>query len=150
MDGNALVAALGQETAASVRGYRERVLREAARRGLRLDDRGGVREATLLGIRLAFGFCRDRPELTGRTLSWGPAHGWSLSHRTAGGPPAHYAGPGATPRCLVPEPADVVEWAVGEPAGSASPPRGVELDDDPVAIRRLLRFARRAEAPAAP
>ena len=145
MDGNALVAALGQDTAAAVRGYRERVLREAAHRGLRLDDRGGAREATLLGIRLAFGFSPGRPELTGRTLSWGPAHGWALSHPSAGGPLAHYAGPGATPRCLVPEPAEVVDWACAEPVGPARPPRGVELDDDPVAIRRLLLFARRGE-----
>ena len=45
------------------------------------------------------------------------------------------------PLDLVPTPADVLYRLTGEARGSKVPPLDVELDDDPAAIRRLLRFA---------
>ena len=73
--------------------------------------------------------------------TWGPARGWSSSHRTASGPLRSYAGPAAAPSDLVPTPQQVLDWASTDVRGAAAPPVGVELDDDPVVIRRLLDFA---------
>jgi hypothetical protein len=41
----------------------------------------------------------------------------------------------------VPTPADVLYRLTGGARGSKVPPLDVDLDDDPVAIHRLLRFA---------
>ncbi|WP_214371450.1 hypothetical protein [Pseudonocardia sp. H11422] len=72
-----------------------------------------------------------------------PAHGWSLS-RTAARPPLHYyAGPQATPLHLVPTAPEVLQWATAERDGPVTEhptPPGVELDDDPEAVHRLLGF----------
>lgn len=149
MNNDALVAALGMDAVAAVHGYRRLVVAEAERRGLRLVSEAlseTVRDCAHahiidpIDIRLSFRHCPGRPELAGRVLCWGPAHGWSVSHRTANAPLAHYAGPGAAPLLLVPTAPEVVVWATGQTAGPATPPTGVELDDDPEAIRRLLGF----------
>ena len=149
MNNDALVAALGRDAVAAVQGYRRLVVAEAARRGLRLVSKAlseimwDCAQAHIIDpidIRLSFRHCPDRPELAGRVLCWSPAHGWSVSHRTANAPLAHYAGPGATPLLLVPTAPEVVVWAAGEIDGPTTPPPGVELDDDPLAIRRLLGF----------
>lgn len=147
MNNDALVAALGRDAAIAVRAYRLHVIREAERRGLRLveeavpDAAQGFAEARTvdpIDIRLTFLHCPGHAELAGRRLRWSPEHGWSLSHRAANAPLAYYAGPQATPLLLVPPAQDVVDWAIGEFDGPARPPVGVELDDDPEAIRRLL------------
>ncbi|MHA6793814.1 hypothetical protein ACVGVM_09910 [Pseudonocardia bannensis] len=149
MNNDALVAALGVDAVAAVNGYRLHVISEAERRGLRLVSEvlsdvvqvsAEVRIVDPIDIRLTFLHCPGCPELAGRTLRWGPAHGWSLSHRTANAPLSYYAGPGATPLLLVPTAPEVVRWATGECDGPAAPPVGAELDDDPEAIHRLLSF----------
>ncbi|WP_142047300.1 hypothetical protein [Pseudonocardia kunmingensis] len=143
------MAALGVDAVAAVHGYRLAVLSEAGRRRLRLvsDPLSGAVQGSAepggvdpIDIRLTFLHCPGRPELAGRTLSWGPARGWSLSHRAASAPLSYYAGPGATPLHLVPPVEEVVRWATGECDGPARPPVGIELDDDPEAVRRLLSF----------
>ena len=92
MNNDALVAALGMDAVAAVHGYRRLVLAEAERRGLRLVSEALseiVRDCAQahiidpIDIRLSFRHCPGRPELAGRVLRWGPAHGWSVSHRTA-------------------------------------------------------------------
>lgn len=148
MNNDALVAALGLDAVAAVHGYRLAVIAEADRRGLCLvsDALSGVTSipggvcvvVDPIDIRLAFIHSRSRPDLAGTMLTWGPAHGWSLSHRTASEPLCFYAGPGASPLDLVPTPAQVLDWAADDAGGAAAPPVGVELDDDPGAIRRLL------------
>lgn len=149
MNNDALVAALGADAVAAVNGYRLDVISEAERRGLRLvsEPLSDVVQVSAevpivdpIDIRLAFLHCPGRPELAGRTLRWGPAHGWSLSHRAANAPLSYYAGHGAPPLFLVPTAADVVQWATGDGDGPGKPPVGVELDDDPEAIHRLLSF----------
>ena len=150
MNNDALVAALGMDAVAAVHGYRSQVLVEAERRGLRLVSQAltevvvkvctQVHIIDPIDIRLTFRHCPGRPDLAGRTLCWNPEHGWSVSHRTAGAPLAHLAGPDAAPLQLVPTVAEVVTWAAGEFDGPSTPPVGVDLDDDPVAIRRLLGF----------
>jgi hypothetical protein len=149
MNNDALVAALGMDAVAAVHGYRRLVVAEAERRGLRLVSaalteivRDGARAHIVdpIDIRLGFRYCPGRPELAGRVLCWSPDHGWSTSHLTVNAPLAHYAGPGATPLLLVPTAPEVVVWAAGEVDGPATPPAGVQLDDDPRAIRRLLGF----------
>jgi hypothetical protein len=149
MNNDALVAALGMDAVAAVHGYRRLVLREAERRGLRLVSEALseiVRDCAQahiidpIDIRLAFQDCPGRPELGGRVLRWGPAHGWSVVRRNGNPPVSHFAGPGAGPVLLVPTAPEVVAWAAGRLTGPATPPAGVELDDDPRAIRRLLGF----------
>ena len=137
VDNDALVAALGRDAATAVAGYRERVVAEAARQGLSL--RGGPL-VDPIDIRLRIGPCRRRPWLMGRQLCWAPATGWSITHRS-GSPYAYYAGPTATPLTMVPTAVEVVRWAAGTIDGPAAPPFGVELDDDPRAIQRLLAMA---------
>lgn len=151
MDNDALVAALGPDAVAAVHGYRLAVLAEAERRGLRLvsdplsgvatTPDGGCAVIDPIDIRLTFLHSRHRPDLAGTTLAWGPARGWSASHRTASGPLRSCAGPGAAPSDLVPSPQQVLDWASSDDRGAAAPPVGVELDDDPAVIRRLLGFA---------
>jgi hypothetical protein len=48
--------------------------------------------------------------------------------------------PGASPLLLVPTAPEIVEWAIGACDGPATAPAGIELEDDPEAIRRLLSF----------
>jgi hypothetical protein len=39
---------------------------------------------------------------------------------------------------MAPTEVEVVRWAAGTIDGPAAPPFGIELDDDPLAIQRLL------------
>lgn len=155
MNNHALVAALGADAVAAVRGYRLQVISEAAQRGLQLVREArsdavqlltDVRLVDPIDIRLTFLDAPDRADLAGRLLRWCPAQGWSLSY--AGSYAGHtlpfmyYAGRHAAPLDLVPTAPEVLEWATGvldsSAAGHSAPPRGVELDDDPAAIQRLL------------
>lgn len=150
MNNDALVAALGTDAVAAVHGYRLRVISEAERRGLRLVSEplseivqlaAEVRIIDPIDIRLTFHHSDGRGDLAGRLLRWAPAHGWSLSHIATNAPLSYYAGPAAGPLHLVPHPAHVVEWAATtELDGPATPPVGIELDDHPDAIKRLLGF----------
>jgi hypothetical protein len=149
MNNDAFVAALGRDAAAAVHGYRQHVISEARRRGLRLvsealpdggQDASDADSVDPIDIRLTFLHCPGRADIAGRTLRWSPAHGWSLSHRTANAPLSYYAGPSATPLLLVPTAPEVVDWATGEFDGPATPPVGVDLDDDAEAIHRLLGY----------
>lgn len=149
MNNDALVAALGMDAVAAVHGYRKRVVAEARLHGLRLvsdplstivRDSGRALVVDPIDIRLVFRHCPGRPRLAGRVLRWGPAHGWSMAHHTAGAAAAYLAGPAATPMRLVPTAPEVVLWAGGPGEGPTAAPVGVELDDDPGAIRRLLGF----------
>ena len=137
VDNDALVAALGRDAATAVACYRELVVADATRQGLRLV---GAPIVDPIDIRLRVAPCRRRPWLAGRLLIWAPATGWSITHRT-GAPQAYYAGPSAVPLSMVPTAAEVVRWAAGAIDGPAAPPFGVELDDDPRAIQRLLAYA---------
>ncbi|HXV91663.1 MAG TPA: hypothetical protein VD813_00085 [Pseudonocardia sp.] len=150
MDNDALVAALGPDAAAAVHGYRLHVLAEPRARGLAPADEalpplveppGRAAAADPVEIRLVFGRTPARTELGGRLLRWVPATGWSASH--GGSHTTRFlAGAGARPVCLVPLPGEVVVWAAAVPLdGHRTGPVRVELDDDPVAIRRLLAFA---------
>jgi hypothetical protein len=149
MNSDALVAALGTDAVDAVHGYRLRVIAEAAQRGLRLVSEAlfeveqGAADVGIgdrLDIRLMFHHSRRHGDLAGRLLRWDAASGWALSHVTASGPLCYFAGAGATPLDLVPDPRHVVLWATGELSGPATRPRGVELDDDPEAVQRLLNF----------
>jgi hypothetical protein len=150
MNNDALVAALGMDVVAAVHGYRLAARDEAAERGIYLvsEPLSGVIDVSPgecvivdpIDIRLAFVHTSGRRGLAGRTLTWGPEYGWAISYRTASGPPCFYAGPGASPLDLIPTPPQVLDWAVGEPDGNSAPPAGVDLDEDPEAIQRLLGF----------
>ena len=150
MNNDALIAALGMDAVAAVHGYRLAVADEAAERGIYLvsEPLSGVVAVCPgvcvivdpIDIRLAFGHAGGRRGLAGRTLIWGPEHGWAISHRTAGGPLCFHAGPGASPLDLIPTPPQVLDRAVGELDGNGVPPAGVDLDEDPEAIQRLLGF----------
>ena len=137
MDNDALVAALGRDAATAVACYRERVVAEAARQGLPLR---GSPLVDPIDIRLRIGPCRRRPWLAGRQLCW-VAVDRVVDHAPGGQPYAYYAGPCATPLAMVPTAVEVVRWAAGAIDGPAAPPFGVELDDDPRAIQRLLAMA---------
>jgi hypothetical protein len=149
MNNDALVAALGMDAVAAVQGYRNAVRAEATHRGLclisePLSDVVAVPPSACMivdpiDIRLTFVHTRGS-DLAGRTLTWNPEHGWGMSHRLASGPLCFYAEPAAAPLDLVPTPPQVLDWAVGEADGSSRPPTGVDLDDDPEAIHRLLGF----------
>ena len=101
MTNNALIAALGPDAVDAVNGYRLAVLAEAERRRLCLVAEavpvdaavapGGIAGFRAIDIRLAFVYCRGRPDLAGRTLRWGPEQGWSMSHRLANRPLCYYA-----------------------------------------------------------
>ncbi|MDQ4093646.1 MAG: hypothetical protein M3143_09675 [Actinomycetota bacterium] len=169
MNSYALVAALGLDAVAAVRGYRLQVIPQAQRRGLSLVSEAlpdlvrlpaGALLVDPINIRLTFLHNPDRIDLAGRMLKWNPAQGWSLSHSGAYAPISYYAGSGATALHLVPHAAQVIEWATGDlgtpPSGGSRPPTGVELDDDPRAIQRLLGFIhphghpRKQETPSPP
>lgn len=152
----ALVAALGMDAVAAVRGYRLQVISEAERRGLRLVSQASsdiaqpstdVQPVDSLDIRLTFRLTPGRADLAGRMLRWCPAQGWSLSSTGPHPPHRYYAGPHRSPLHLVPTAPELLEWATGDldspAAGHSTPPRGVELDDDPEAIQRLLSFVDR-------
>lgn len=152
MNNDALVAALGMDAVAAVAGYRSAVISEAVRRGLRLVSGSlsdleqtavGIRIIDPLDIRLTFHRGLGRADLAGRALTWSPAHGWSLCCPPTLLPVRYYAGPGAVPLRLVPPAPDVVDWAIADLDGpaarySALPPAGVDLDDDPSALHRLI------------
>ena len=140
MNNNALVAALGSDAAAAVHGYRVAVVDEARVRGLTLRAARTSAAADPIDIRLVFA---DGPggALTGQVLTWGPERGWSIARTAADPSPRYLAGPLALPIDLVPTPADVLDRVTGGRRGSTVPPLQVELDDDPAAVRRLLRFA---------
>lgn len=151
VNNDALVAALGPDTVAAVHGYRAAVIEEAERRGLTLvseplsdvvQTSAGYVVIDPVDIRLTF---RARPGLllAGRSLRWCPAEGWSIARSRLDAPGRYLAGPGATPLELVPTPAEVIDWACAQPAGTVEPPVGVELDDDVAAIHRLLAFVDR-------
>jgi hypothetical protein len=149
MNNDALVAALGLDAVAAVHGYRLAVLTEAQRRGINLISEalsdvvpissGVCVVIDPIDIRLAF--TRDGTPLirAGAHLTWNPSEGWSLLC-PAGGPRCFFAGPAATPLDLVPEPPQLLDWATGAADGASPPPVGVDLDDDPAAICRLLAF----------
>jgi hypothetical protein len=152
MNNYALMAALGSDAVAAVHGYRLQVISEAEQRGLRLVREArsdgaqlptDVRLVDPLDIRLTFLATPGRTDLlAGRLLRWCPAQGWSLSCTGAHPPFRYYAGLHAAPLHLVPAASEVLEWATGvfdgPTAGHSAPPKGVELDDDPEAIQRLL------------
>jgi hypothetical protein len=146
MNNDALVAALGLDAVAAVHGYRLAVLVEADSRGLRV-----VSQALSEVVPVSPGVCVVTDpidirlnivgpvgtELAGGTLAWNPAQGWSLSRPDAA--PRFYAAAAAAPLDLVPTPAQVLDWATAGAVGG-DPPVGLELDDDPDAVRRLLAF----------
>ena len=138
MDNNALVAALGSDAVAAVHGYRLEVVEEARLRGLTLRSAPTGPGIDPLDIRLVFA---DGPAgaLTG-VLVWSRI----AAGRSPGTPPIRRRAtwrarrPAAGPR------ADSGRRPVPPHRRSArleAPPLDVELDDDPAAIRRLLRFA---------
>ena len=152
MNNDALVAALGMDAVAAVHSYRSAVIAEAARRGLRLAS-GSLSEVVRtavgshiidpLDIRLTVRRSRGRSDLQGRVLRWSPEHGWTLCCPPTQLPVRYYAGPGAVPLHLVPTVGNVLDWAIADgPASrySALPPDGVDLDDDPATLHRLIAF----------
>lgn len=148
MNNDALVAALGPDAVGAVHGYRLAVMAEAERRGLRLVSDalsglvllpgGGCTTVDPIDIRLTVEEGGRRSDLAGIRLTWGPAGGWSVSPGTTGGPHGFYAGPGAVASDLVPTPPQLLDWVTGTLRGAALPPVGVEIDDDPAVIGRLL------------
>jgi hypothetical protein len=139
VNNNALVAALGSDAVAAVHGYRLEVVEEARRRGLTLRPVPTGPGSDPIDVRLVF---TDGPAgaLTGQVLAWSPDRGWSIALSVADASPRYLAGPLARPVELVPTPAEVLDRVTGGRRGSTVPPLSVELDDDPAAIRRLLRF----------
>jgi hypothetical protein len=147
MDNNALLAALGMDAVAAVRGYRSAVIADAGRRGLRLA--GGSRSGPVwsrgfdpLDIRLTVRHA-GMADLAGRLLGWSAASGWWSRGPDPGGPVRFYAGPKAHPLHLVPTPPEVVDWACAGLTGrwnNPGPPHGVDLEDDPAALHRLIGF----------
>ena len=147
MDNNALMAALGMDAVAAIRGYCSAVVADAARRGLRLGAgsfSGPVRSrvADPLDIRLTV-HDTDRSELAGRALGWSAASGWWLRCHGPRDRVWFYAGRTAHPLHLVPTPPAVVDWATAGPGvltRHADSPTGVDLEDDPAALHRLIAF----------
>ena len=150
MNKYALIAALGPDAVDAVHGYRVAVLAEAKRRWLCLAAEAAPLDAAVaprgfagieaIDIRLAFVYCRGRPDLAGRTLQWGPEQGWSMSHRLANRPLCYYARSVTEAPQLVPSPPELLDWAVAEPSGGAYPPATGRFDNNADAIKRLLRF----------
>ena len=140
MNNNALVAALGSDAVAAVHGYRVAVVDEARGRGLTLRPARTSATTDPIDIRHVFA---DGPggALTGQVLTWGPQGGWAIARAPADPSPRYLAGPLARPLDLVPTVAEVLDRVTGGRRGSTVPPLEVELDDDPAAVRRLLRFA---------
>ena len=149
MDSNALMAALGMDAVAAVRGYRAAVVGEAARRGLRLVHHSHwgaahARRADPLVIRLTV-HGSGRADLAGRELGWSAASGWWSRCPRARDRARFYAGPADSALDLVPSPTDVVGWATAardDDATGGLPPDGVDLEDDPAALHRLIEFTR--------
>lgn len=144
MDNNALLAALGMDAVTAVRGYRAAVMSEAARRGLLLtgasfSSRVRARDIDPLDIRLTVRDA-DRADLVGDVLGWSAASGWWLRRPRARSRARFFAGPDASPLHLVPTPPEVVDWTTTGFTGSADPPRGIDLEDDPTALHRLIAF----------
>ncbi|MGE3288489.1 MAG: hypothetical protein AB7J32_20655 [Pseudonocardia sp.] len=147
MNNDALVAALGLDAVAAVHGYRLSVLDEARRRGHSV-----VSEALSDVVPISSGVCvvvdpidirltvtgPGDGLLSGSTLVWNPAEGWSAAE--PGARPTFFAGPGAAALDLVPTPPEVLAWATDGAPGPTRPPLHVDLDDDPTAIGRLLAF----------
>jgi hypothetical protein len=154
MNNDALIAALGVDAVAAVRGYRAAVVTDAARRGLVLTSSvlrdparttTGTRVIDPVDIGLTFARGGVRTDLCGRLLRWSPATGWSSRVPADPASTRYYAGPDAVPLSLVPTAPQVLDWAVSGldtvPARhSTRPPSGVDLDDDPAALRRLIDF----------
>ena len=150
MNNDALVAALGLDAVAAVHGYRLAVLAEGQRRGARLISEvlsdvvpissGVCVVIDPIDIRMTFAEHRFRPHLADHTLTWNPSRGWSLSGPAPGDPQRFYAGPAAMPLNLVPTPMQVLDWVAAPQTGTTAPPTGIDLDDDPDAISRLLGF----------
>jgi hypothetical protein len=150
MNNDALVAALGLDAVAAVHGYRLAVLAEGHRRGASLVSEalsdvvpissGVCVVIDPIDIRLTFVEHRSRPYLAGHTLTWNPSRGWFLFGPAPGDPQRFYAGPAAMPLNLVPTPMQVLDWAANPQTGTTAPPTGIDLDDDPDAISRLLGF----------
>lgn len=149
MTNSALIPALGPDVVDAVNGYRLAVLAEAGRRRLCLVAEavpvdaavapGGIAGFRAIDIRLAFVYCRGRPNLAGRTLRWGPEQGWSMSHRLANLPLCYYARSVPNSPQLVPSPPELLDWAVADPSGGACPPAAGRLDNAD-ALNRLLCF----------
>lgn len=139
VNNNALVAALGSDAVAAVHGYRLEIVEQARLHGLTLRPARTGPGSDPIDIRLVV---TDRPgaPLTGVVLAWSPERGWSTAG-SADPSPRYLAGPLARPLDLVPSPVDVLCHLTAGARGSKVPPLDVELDDDPAAIRRLLRFA---------
>jgi hypothetical protein len=150
MNNDALVAALGLDAVAAVHGYRLAVIAEGRRCGARLVSEALSSVVPIssgvcvvidpIDIRLTFVEHRSLPSLASHTLTWNPSRGWSLSGPAPGGPQRFYAGPAAMPLSLVPTPIEVLDWAANPQTGTTAPLTGIDLDDDPDAIRRLLGF----------
>ncbi|MGD9527798.1 hypothetical protein [Pseudonocardia sp.] len=147
MNNDALVAALGMDAVAAVHGYRLSVLDEARRRGHRV-----VSQALSDVVPISSGVCvvvdpidirltvtgPAGGVLTGSTLVWNPAEGWSLARPDAR--PTFFAGPGAESLDLVPTAPEVLAWATDGAVGPTGPPLHVDLDEDTTTIGRLLAF----------
>ena len=150
MNNDALVAALGLDAVAAVHGYRLAVLAEGRRRGARLVSEalsdvvpissGVCVVIDPIDIRLTFAEHHSRPELACHTLTWNPSQGWCLSGPAPADPQRFYAGLTAVPLDLVPTPAVLLDWAADARTGATAAPTGIDLDDDPAAIGRLLGF----------
>ncbi|MCO1654654.1 hypothetical protein [Pseudonocardia humida] len=155
MKSDALIAALGVDAVAAVRGYRTAVVTDAARRGLVLTSSAltgptrtaaaGTRVLDPVDIRLVFARGGVRADLSGRLLQWGPATGWSTEVPADPASVRYYAGPDAVPLSLVPTAPQILDWVVrGVDAAAARHPApapdGVELAADPAALRRLIDF----------
>ena len=140
MNNNALVAALGSDAVAAVHGYRVAVVDEARARGADPATRPdlGHHRPDRHPARLRR---RSGRRAHGQVLTWGPQRGWAIARAAADPSPRYLAGPLARPLDLVPTAADVLDRVTGGRRGSTVPPLQVELDDDPAAVRRLLRFA---------
>lgn len=147
MNNDALVAALGMDAVAAVQGYRTAMLDEAEGRGYRvvsqaLSDVVPISSGVCvvidpIDIRLTITGPADT-DLTGSTLVWNPAEGWSRSR--PGACPTFFAGAAARPLDLVPTPPEVFAWATDGAVGPIRPPLHVDLDDDPAVVGRLLAF----------
>ena len=121
-------------------GYRLEIVEQARLRGLTLRPARTGPGADPIDIRLVFADGRAAP-LTGVVLAWSPERGWSTAGSAAVRRRATWRARSPGRVDLVPTPADVLYRLTGQARGSKVPPLDVELDDDPAAIRRLLRFA---------
>ena len=154
MNNDALVAALGMDAVAAVHGYRLQVIARAQRCDLPLvsEPLSDVVRLTPdvcividpIDIRLVFLNNAGHADAAARTLTWDPSHGWALSGPAGHSTLSYYAGPHACPLHLVPTPGDLLAWVTdelhGRSTGHHTPPKNLEIDDDPAAVQRLLGF----------